>query len=250
MAPRTTKSKIYKRPPVIEAVIEVRFANPLKPQQLEKLAFRQKSRFTVQPIQEVKLKISFDDKSGLKSETENIPVGYKLINKLDTSNIIHIKSDAISLSRLPPYEGWINLISEFKKYYLWYTKNDFKKLSRIGVRYINRIDIPRFEGIIKLEDYIKIYPKTPKINFPDFGQFSAQTTSALGGNRMLIVNVRSAEDSPLLDHGSVIFDIDVVQSVNLPENNDKLLATLDEIRDQKNFYFESLLTVKCKRLFN
>lgn len=249
MPEQTGRRKNYKKPPAIEAVIEVRFANPLNSRQLEKLVSNQKSRFTIQHIQDVQIKISLDDESGLKSETKNILVGYKLINKLDTSIIIQIKSDAVSFSRLPPYEGWTNLISEFRKYHAWYTKNNFKKLSRIGVRFINRIDIPRLDGKIELKDYIRIYPNTPKSKFPDLGNFSVQTTSALDDNRILIVNVYSAEDPPLLNHGSLIFDIDVVQSSNLPGNNDELYAALDEIRQQKNFFFESLLTTKCKGLF-
>ncbi len=250
MSSQVAKPKIYKRPPVIEAVIDVRFANPLDPRQLDKLVSKQKSNFTIQPIEEVEVKLSPNEKAGMKAETNMISVGYKLINNADSSIIIQVKPGAISFSRLPPYEGWLNLVAEFKKYYAWFTDKKFKSLSRIGVRYINRIDIPRVDGKIELEDYIKIYPKVPKIDFPDFSKFSLQTASVMDGNRMLIVNVHPAIEQPLLNHGSIIFDLDVAQSINLPENNSQLYAALDEIREKKNFFFKSLLTAKCKRLFN
>ena len=256
MSSQVAKPKIYKRPPVIEAVIDVRFANPLNPQQLDRLVSKQKSNFTIQPIEEVEVKLSPNEKAGMKAETKMkaetnmISVGYKLINNADSSIIIQVKPDAISFSRLPPYKGWFNLVAEFKKHYAWFTDKKFKRLSRIGVRYINRIDIPRVDGKIELEGYIKIYPNTPKRNFPDFSQFSLQTASIMDGSRMLIVNVHPAIEQPLLNYGSIIFDLDVAQSIKLPEDNSQLYAALDEIREKKNFFFESLLTAKCKRLFN
>ncbi len=244
------KHKSYKRPPIIEAVIEVRFANSLDDKKLEKLVSKQKSKFTIQTLQKVEFRIPLNEEAGVTAEAKTEFAGYKLINNVDSSIIVQIKRDAISFSKLPPYEGWPKLVTEFKKFYDWYTNKNFKSLSRIGIRYINRIDIPAAGQNIELEDYLKIYPQVPKKKFPVFNSYSTQIVSDIECDRVLTVNVRGADEPPLLNFESIIFDIDIAQSKNLPNNNPQLFKVLEEIRNKKNFFFEDLLTPKCKRLFN
>lgn len=250
MSQQVKKPKNYKKPPIIEAVIEVRFANHINALDLEKLVLKMRSKFTIQKLEEVGLKISHEEQSGVRAETSMRLAGYKLIGNADSSIIVQVKHDAVSTSRLPPYEGWSKLVAEFKKYYDWYTNKNFKTLSRIGVRYINRIDIPLVDKKIELGHYFKIYPNVPKSNFPAINNFSVQTDAALDSDRVLTINVRGADEPPLLKHGSIIFDLDIAQSKNLPTTPPQLYRILDEIRERKNFFFENLLTTKCKRLFN
>ncbi|MFH1158735.1 MAG: TIGR04255 family protein [Pseudomonadota bacterium] len=250
--PKTSKkSKNYKKPPIVEAVIEVRFTGSLNEQQLKKLVSQQKTKFSIHKIEQTEVIVSNKENSEPQVETKKSLVGYKLIDNADSSNIIQIKQNAISVSRLPPYESWAELIETFKKYYDLYTQKKFSTISRIGVRYINRIDIPTSEGkLIKLEDYFKIFPKVPETKFPALNRFLVQTIAALDKNRVLTVNVQSANETPLLNHVSIIFDVDVAQLANLPVTTSKLYELLGEMGDKKNSLFEDLLTPKCKKLFN
>ncbi len=251
MSERVQKRKNYKKPPIIEAVIEVRFAHRLEDRALEKLVSKQKESFLIERLEDLEVKFSPQESAGVLADTRMKFAGYKLTSIKDASIIVQVKPDAVSVSLLPPYEGkgWETLAEHFNKYYDWYTSKKYRKLSRIGVRYINRIDIPCENGKIKLEDYIRIYPESPKRNFPDYNKFYVQIVSKLESERELIVNIGGVGDIYLLDHLSIFFDLDVSQSQNLPEKSSLLFETLDDIRDQKDFFFESLLTAKCKRLF-
>lgn len=242
------KFKNYSKPPITEAVIEARFVDRLSDEQLDKLVAKQKNKFHIQKIEEFGLKISNDAKAGTNAETTRSLVGYKLFDREDSSNIVQIKHQAISISRLPPYEGWGTLLVTFKKYFDLYTSNKFKALSRIGVRYINRIDIPSPDDRIELENYFKIYPHFPS-NFPDIHKFIVNTVLPVDDERVLNITVQSAADSPLIDHLSIVFDLDVTQSVNLPTSQLRLNELLDTIRSLKDSLFENLLTAKCKKLF-
>lgn len=249
MAKSQKKHKSYKKPPIVEAVIEVRFEDMLASTQLDKLISKQKTKFNVQKIEEVELKISGGQpEAGAQAETKTRLVGYKLTSNLNASDIIQVKANALSISRLPPYEGWENLLKDLKHYYNWYTNKKFKSLSRIGVRYINRIDIPS-DGKIKVEDYFKIFPHVPQTKFPDMNHFLVQTAAAIDNEKLLTINMHRVP-SPLLKHASIIFDLDVAQQANLPKNDAQLYQLLDEIREKKDFFFETLLTPKCKKLFN
>jgi uncharacterized protein (TIGR04255 family) len=236
----------YKKPPITEAVIELRFVESLNNTQLEKFALKHKTNFSVQKIEQVQFKLLNQEKESLKTETKQEVFCYKLICNKDTSNIVQVKHSAISVSRLAPYENWDNISSYFRKYYNEYTNKKFKKLNRIGVRYINRIDIPSLN--FKIEDYFKIHPKFPKKEELGLAFFSLSFVSELGDNLQLTVNL-SSTDSPILEHSSVIFDIDISQVKDLPSNNNKLFDVLNLIRERKDCYFESFLTAKCKKLF-
>ena len=248
MSKNREEPKNYAKPPIIEAVIEVRFSDAANQEQLEKLLAKKKSNYTVQPQQDVSIKI-YNDNSAISTSTEKRAIWYKLIDNEDISNIVQIKNDALSVSRLPLYEGWETLLEKFKNSSDWYTHKKFKSLSRIGVRYINRIDIPTTNGRLELSDYFNIYPNAPKENFPDLNHFLMQTISKLDSDRVLTINMRSVE-SILLNHTSFIFDLDISQTSNLPVSSAKLYETLDLIRGQKDKFFEDLLTEKCKELFN
>lgn len=247
---KVKKHKNYKKPPIVEAVIELRFAESLNQQHLETLALKKKSRFTVQKIEEIEFKISAQKDLAAQTEINSKLVGYKLIGSDDTSNLIQIKSNSISISRLPPYEGWPKLIESFKEYYSWYTNKKFKPLNRIGVRYINRIDIPMTTKGIELEDYFKVYPATPKTGFLDINSFGMQTVAALDNSKVLTINLHSANETPLINHASIVFDLDVAQVQNMPLSEAKLFETLEQIRVIKDQHFENLLTPRCKKIFN
>lgn len=245
----TKKYKKYKRPPITEAVIELRFAESLTATQLEKFILKQKDKFTIRKLEQIKLKISHEEKFGTQAETEKVLDGYRLTDNMDDSNIVQVKHNAISVSRLPPYEEWSQLFNNLRKHYEWYTNKQFRPLNRIGVRYINRIDIPADTEKIKIEDYFKIFPHVPNTKFPALDNFLIQTVTQIDEDKFLTVNLHSTQ-SPLLKHISMVFDLDVWQQVNLPVSNTKLYTLLDVIRDKKDVFFENLLTAKCKRLFN
>src|SRR6202007_3259742 len=63
-------------------------------------------------------------------------------------------------SQLAPYPGWDVFFERFRRDWgLWKRTLGYRKITRIGVRYINRIDIPAaITPIIQQEDYLNIYP--------------------------------------------------------------------------------------------
>jgi uncharacterized protein (TIGR04255 family) len=251
MAKAGIKHKDYKKPPIKEAVIEVRFTDSLSNAALEKLVLKLKSKFSVQKMEEFGIKISHEQKSGVKTEPlKTRLIGYKLIENADSTNVVLLKHDAFSISQLAPYRGWAEFLENFKKYHDIYTHKQHKKISRIGVRFINRIDIPASGNKIELEDYFNVFPTLPKKDFPDFNRYVVQTTSLLDTEKLLTINAYSYnEDTPLIDHCSIVLDIDIGQINNLPQNSTKLYQVLEELREKKNFFFEKLIKPQSRRLF-
>ena len=83
--------------------------------------------------------------------------GYRFISR-DKRKVVQIRTDGFTFSQLAPYTRWEELRDEAR--YLWdvlRTKTEVSQVTRIAVRYINRLDIP--EQSFELSDYLKTYPK-------------------------------------------------------------------------------------------
>jgi uncharacterized protein (TIGR04255 family) len=55
---------------------------------------------------------------------------------------------------------------------------------------------------------------------------------------------------PLVDHASVILDIDVSRAGDPPQKDDEIWALIDRIRVHNNQVFEESVTDKARELFN
>lgn len=244
---QTLTAKNYSKPPITEAVIELRLANSFDLTKLESFVFRQKSKFNIETLSEHEVKIPTQSAIDSSLETKTRFLGFRLIEISDTSNIILLKTNAISISRLPPYEGWEKLNLSLKQNLKFFFGKKIFPLNRIGVRFINRIDVPEGEKF-RLEDYLKVYPHVPEKKYPNLNNFLVHTRSDLDDIGSLTVNVSNV-DSPLLNHSGILLDIDVAQYMQMPKNEKELTGSLDKMRIVKNYYFENLITQKTKRLF-
>lgn len=213
---------------------------------MESLSQKQRGKFTVQKTEEV----GFELTSGLPKLLGQRLYSFKLIETKNTANVILLRHNSISISRLPPYENWDNLFANFKKYYDIYIKKNTGSINRIASRYINRIDIPKNGKKIKIEDYIKIVPKIPNKDLPALSNYLVQATFQIDENHVITLNSYRYPETVLIDHISIILDLDVAKIKDFPYNEKSLLDAFIGIRENKNKFFERLITQKCRGLFN
>jgi uncharacterized protein (TIGR04255 family) len=132
---------------------------------------------------------------------------------------------------------------------LWKRTLSYRKLTRIGVRYINRIDIPvATTPIIQQEDYLNIYPHLPAALDPvtSYSVVAQRPVPDIGC--ILTLNSSSAP-SPLLGHAAFIVDQDIAKEADPPQNDEGIYALLNQIRVKKNEIFEACITPRARELF-
>jgi uncharacterized protein (TIGR04255 family) len=127
-------------------------------------------------------------------------------------------------------------------------------VTRVAVRYINRIDIPDAAAGVRLEDYLRTYPEI-SVDFPEEGlmnNFFMQVQlwqQDLGC--WLIVN-EAPEASPAEGTLSVRLDLDLFrEQVEEPWQADSETAVwefLELLHDRKNEIFEASITNRTRRL--
>ena len=241
----------YKRPPITEAVVEFRFQEPVDERVVDKVSARLAEQYPVhEPIRTVAIQVDVGNPQATRASSSF--AGHKRIS-LDGTRIVIVATTHITTSVLAPYPGWEAFQAVARENWkICKTILKYRALSRIGVRYINRIDIPRpaENSVIRIEDYLNIFPGYPETDLPNMGAFTLQLVTHLAAiASSLIINVASVP-SPLVDHTSLLLDIDIGRQGDVPQNERDLWKFVDSIRLMKNRVFESAITNTLRELFN
>jgi uncharacterized protein (TIGR04255 family) len=240
---------IYKRPPIVEAVIEVQVGTPIAKETLDKLQRQFLENYPAPPQMETQYDFQLSEE---KANFQARLSAYKLTSA-DGANIVLIGPSRIGTVRLAPYEGWDAFVTRARDNWdLWKRAVGWQRITRIGVRYINRIDIPNpSEAPIELAEYSTVSPRMPTgIGLSAMGNFTVNTVAAIGNaGHQLILNV-GAMPSPLVKTQSFMLDIDVSLDQGLPQNDEGLWSVVNGIREIKNTIFEACVTPKSRHLFS
>jgi uncharacterized protein (TIGR04255 family) len=240
----------YANAPITEAVLDLQTEAALEPGELQKL----KGRFTREyPNSEelVDWNFGFGVDPGGKTTTQanEIARWYKLTSN-DQADIVLLKPNNLTTSRLSPYRGWDQLFEAARKNYnTWRRIVGYKKILRIASRYINRIDIPSND----LEEkgarfYFNVVPSfpgdRPALHFflqsvLDVKEIAAKANFFFG-----------PIPSPLLDHTSFLLDIDLYRDQGIPTREEEMWDMVGQFRHIKNRIFEDSLTDRARDLFD
>ena len=243
-------SSPYRRPPITEAVIELRVADPIEIDQAEKIKDRLLDDYPITPqtMQQISITAGTGNQSAAKVEF----AAYRL-SSADAADVAIIGRQNISASRLAPYTNWEAFIGHARRNWaVWRKVAGWREVTRIGVRYINRIDVPNpDDSPVTIDDYLLFRPV-----FPVFDGGGSVDTYAINASMgianspfRLILNAGSTP-SPMVRTVSFLLDMDISQEGNLPRNDDDLWALIDEIRPIKNRIFEASVTDLSRELFS
>jgi uncharacterized protein (TIGR04255 family) len=239
----------YKRPPITEAVIGVQFAAPIAADELRKISIRYNHSYPGE--QQVKnIGVHVTNFPGRKPSVTNVQetIGYRRATD-DATEIVLFTPNMLIVSQLAPYPGWEMFFGRFvRDWTLWKREMGFHKISRLGVRYINRVDIPNGEIFVEHEKYLNIYVQLPDVLGPT-SSYAAQVVLPIKDlDSQLTINT-GIMPSPLLNHTSFLIDIDIGRAQDVPQRDEDVFAFLTTIRDRKNMAFEACITDQARELF-
>jgi uncharacterized protein (TIGR04255 family) len=176
----------------------------------------------------------------------------------DGVHIYQARLNGFGVSRLAPYQDWRTFSGEARR--LWNRYCDMVKpgvVQRLGLRYINRIDIP-----LPLDDFGEylitaplVSPHLPQglsnyvmsLTIPIDDVVTAAITEAIL-NQNAVPN--QAFVPPVRPNTvSILLDIDVSQMVSDPVTEDQVWERFEELRKIKNHVFESCITDRTRELF-
>jgi len=236
----------YPRPPITEAVVELQLATGLSQGELERLRERQKTRYTtIETVENIQL--NFQPTS---IATDRSLVGFKMTSK-NAVDLIMIQQRNLSSVRLAPYVGWEYLFAKVVENYELFKKViGRREISRIGVRFVNRIDIPltKIQGR-DLYEFVKVGVSVPHGLAQSVGEYYINATF-IDKETGMSVRIQGGTLVPaILEHASILLDIDVFIDKTIPKREDEFWIKLNEMRVTKNRVFELSITDEARRLF-
>jgi uncharacterized protein (TIGR04255 family) len=170
----------------------------------------------------------------------------------DGIRVARFDRDGFTFSRLAPYQDWNDLQNEMLRLWEIHVKAaDPDKIVRIGLRFINRIDLPL--TTVEMQDYIPSFPKQPlgleKLNQASFLHIDNFQVPNYG----YAINVTKTlergvpDKAGVVNSWGVILDIDVATGANIEINDVAQIKTkLAEMRWLKNKVFFGSISDNCK----
>jgi uncharacterized protein (TIGR04255 family) len=236
----------YNRAPITEAVLELRFTHPQPKDVAEKAAASlEKSYF----YNELEQSLSFSLEANV-AKVETKWEGKKL-SSLDRADVVIFRTSAFVCSRLAPYMGWEEFLPQARRAWeIWRKHAGSVEIARIGLRYVNRIDIPLKEGqSIDVENYLCVLPKSPDSFKLPMINYLVQIVRPLETDGCNVLLTSATIPSPLVNTLSLALDLDVFRETDIPRREDELWALINRMRDHKNFVFENSITDLARKLF-
>lgn len=240
----------YKSAPITEAVIGVTFSSAMSSEELGSAAGRLQALYPhKQDISAYSIAVKINEKNPGENKTELNPTSGFRLSSDDQTQLVVLWPNSFTISQLAPYSGWGNFISRFERDWRQLKRLfGFQEINRIGVRYINRIDIPASDPILQYDDYLNIYPKIPSL-FEPLDAYAVQASTQMKDIDCQATINSAIVPSPLLKHVSFIVDIDIGTIKTPPQNDERIMGLLTEIRARKNAIFESCINQPARNLF-
>jgi uncharacterized protein (TIGR04255 family) len=243
----------YPKPPAVEAILQFRYGTPFDNGALKRIPRLLKSGYpNAKPERDFQLNIEMNPTENQVRNTQAnvVDEGVRLTSTNDDRTII-VRKRSIAFAWLAPYPGWDAYFpAACEVFETVREKTGVRQVISIGLRYINRIDIPTAAGT-------SIFP-SHYLNFgaglPSIDVFRALNAIDLGVEMALkrdgvVARMNAATAAPvLIDHVSLLLDIDIIASLISPKVDDQWSLVAD-MRDYKNQIFEACITDKSRELF-
>jgi uncharacterized protein (TIGR04255 family) len=240
----------YKKPPITEAVIEVRFATALDASDLDKTTRQMVSVYNQQEsIKSVDFAVGVPPEHGQTTALINEQLGRRMSSG-DLTEILVLWPLSFVVAQLAPYPGWEVFFDRFSRDWNILKKTtEYRRIVRVGVRFINRIDVPfTTNGVIEEAEYLNVYPQLPA-SFGPVNGYGVQAQLPMRDIGCKLTINSAAVPSPLIAHNSFLLDLDIHMEASPPQNNEDIYELLNRIRVKKNQVFEACITARSREIF-
>jgi uncharacterized protein (TIGR04255 family) len=262
--PLDLSRKEYDSPPIEEAICEIRFdGDSWDPTFPGRYYSDIEPEYPAKPLQVQHLETTA---TATGVSFRELPPRTRF-SKNDGKSLIHLGQTSLSVNRLRPYHRWESFKAEISTAIGTCAKllGDVK-ITRVGIRYTNKIAIPRKPGeAIRLEEYFRCAPQDLSECSKDLGDEDAShlPSGLMGvlskqifawhesGDRMTRTFSHSEE---LEESLSFLLDFDVYRlskdaEIGTLGEHSKVEALIEDLRCKQRVAFEASITRECRKLF-
>jgi uncharacterized protein (TIGR04255 family) len=191
----------------------------------------------------IESKLDFKTK---ESQTTSVVDGY-LCTSSDAKQVVQVRLDGFTFSRLKPYETWEDLRKEAHRLWQSYIRLASPELiTSVALRYIDRLEIPL--PVRDFGDYLTAPPTIPEKLPQELTSFLTRNVIRDPSLDFVAIISQSLEPVGASSVVPVILDIDVSKEVQYNVGAKEIWETIDQLRGFKNKIFFESITEKTVEL--
>jgi uncharacterized protein (TIGR04255 family) len=244
---KKTSHKQYRNPTIIEAVIEIRFSNPLPIADTERLEQVLGSQYKCKREELVVYSAAFNP-SGVSLQQDK-PGQIRLNFTIRDQVFAQVYPDRFSFHWVGLYPGWKVFQPEFERF----GKQLCKALpglmgQQVGVRYVNMVEKKTADQKVGL--WLKPSTNYPKSVLSAEGNYFYRCKWPLRFDRWVQMCIAEAELTNL-QFKPLILDIDIIQKIEKPLKLESSLSKFaSDLHDEVVNIFEASISSHYKKLLN
>lgn len=239
----------YRKAPILEAVLEFRWSSSKTLDELKHvLSLSAFSGFEA-PKKRIRIDAAVNlDQNAISHKQKEF--GFEASAR-DGSQAVFLEEQKFVFVQRAPYDRWETYSARAMGLLREVTESlSIDEFSRVGLRFVNRIDIPSENGsTIDTDDYVTIKFDGPRHDRGVIEEFQMRVVKPTEKDGIHYALVVATTSSPLPNHSAILLDIDVFTRQPVVSDQKILSYTLGEMRIVKNEIFEECLTDKARALF-
>lgn len=237
----------YTRAPIAEAIISIEVAggrdHPLT--EFASILADEPSYLPAQPYFAVFGQVDFRDGVTVPRTSSSTEVAGLSFSRPDRRQIVQVSPAQYAFVTLPPYTFWGDFLTDAMASWRRYsTVRQAELITRLGVRFVNRIDVPK--SVIELKDYLRTTVELSPYLPQAVRQLFLQATIPFGSSGVEVTISSAIAEPPRSGISSLLLDINATSVCNLQldqqTSEEDLLAELRTLRAAKNYAFEACIT--------
>jgi len=243
------ETELFPNPPITESVLEiiVRLPDEIDINALKNAHSDLKDRFPeIAELRTITASFKLGKDPSILPPTGAL-VGYHFKSP-PHRKLMQCRLNGFAFNKLKPYQNWKDFSSEARELWDFYRKRTNPiKITRISLRYINRIEIPfPFDDF---REYILMSPIIPP-NLPQgVSQFFIRLEIPKDDLAAKAIITQTMELPTKEKKLPLILDIDVIRESEYIRNMDQIWVDFESLRSFKNEIFFNSITEKTKELF-
>jgi uncharacterized protein (TIGR04255 family) len=237
----------YPNAPITEAVLDIQVTSAVSVETLARVNEGESNYPKSEKLNAGSGAVMFGPDANTFATATSQPLGY-LTRSSDGFHIYQARLNGFTFSRLFPYPHWSAFSGEGRR--LWEKYQAVARpsaITRVALRYVNRIDIPL--PVNDFADYLRTVPQIstdlPQGLSSYFMQLAIPLADIKGGSVINQTIIEPAKPAVV----SLVLDIDVFRTVDIPQTDPELWDLFEQLRKKKNEVFEACITEEARRLF-
>ena len=245
------RRRVYPKPPIVEAVVDLRFSEGTGGDILSTLSQRLGRQYSGEQKRQHRVEVSARiEEEAVATETRRIP-HVTFLRSPDGLRLLGCGPDVLSVHVLAPYPGWESFIDQAKEAVgaLYAGPHASATVATLTVRYIDRIELPDVGA--SFSDLLTVIPARPQGMPPQLAGLyvTMQTTDPGDGTTAsLVVGSTPTDES---NRPALIYDLSVQRSGQPLSGleGDEWSRIAEDLHRRQREIFEASITDAARELF-